>query len=65
MKRLTISDMVRETGLCESTLRKYADCGKIPHSRDANQWRVFNEASIEAARQIAGISNQNSDKPER
>ena len=64
MKRLTISDMVRETGLCESTLRKYADCGKIPHSRDANHWRVFTEASIEAARQLAGIKagSQNAER---
>jgi len=63
--RLTLTDLIKETGLSPATIRKYADCGEIPHLRDANNWRIFNEESIEAARQVAGISNKNSEKSER
>jgi DNA-binding transcriptional MerR regulator len=56
--RLTITDMVKETGLCPDTIRKYADSGKIPSIRDANSWRIFNEKSLEVAKGLAGISEK-------
>ena len=55
--RLTITDMIKATGLSPATIRKYADGGKIPHSRDANNWRIFNVKSIEAAKELAGIKS--------
>ena len=58
MPRFTITDLVRESGLCAATLRKYSDSGKIPVSRDANNWRVFTEESIEMAKEIAGVAKQ-------
>ena len=54
--RLTITALVKATGLCSDTLRKYADTGQILHIRDANNWRIFSEQSIEAARQLAGLN---------
>jgi DNA-binding transcriptional MerR regulator len=55
MKRFTVTDLVRESGLCPDTIRKYADTGKIPVKRDANNWRVFNKGSSEAAKKLAGV----------
>lgn len=65
--RLTITALVKATGLCSDTLRKYADAGQIPHIRDANNWRIFSEQSIEAARQLAGLNKAEpaSDSTER
>ena len=54
--RLTIKDIIKETGYCADTIRKYADSGKIPHGRTEGGWRVFSEKSIEAARELAGMS---------
>ena len=60
MKRFTVTDLVRESGLCPDTIRKYADAGKIPARRDANNWRVFNESSIQVARELAGVVEEKS-----
>lgn len=56
--RLTVADIVKETGFCAETIRKYADSGKIPYRRAESGWRIFNEESIEAARKLAGIQKQ-------
>lgn len=53
--RLTIGALVKATGLCEATIRKYTDEGKIPHQRAESGWRIFTEESIERAKRLAGI----------
>jgi hypothetical protein len=55
--RLTIGSLVKATGLCEATIRKYTDEGKIPHQRAESGWRIFTEESIERAKKLAGIEN--------
>lgn len=60
--RLTVTDIVRESGLCPDTVRKYADKGRIPNQRDANGWRIFTEESINVARKLAGLTNKGSAK---
>lgn len=63
--RLTVTDIVRESGLCPDTVRKYADRGRIPNKRDANGWRIFNEDSVNIAKALAGLTNKVSAKSER
>ena len=53
--RMTLTDMIRATGLSPATIRKHADGGRIPNHRDVNGWRIFDETSVEAARKLAGI----------
>jgi len=55
MNRLTIGALVKATGLCEATIRKYTDEGKIPHQRAESGWRIFDENSIKKAQMLAGI----------
>jgi hypothetical protein len=45
-----------------ATLRKHSDAGRIPSTRDANGWRVFDETSVEMARKLAGIARRRSEK---
>ncbi len=65
MRRFTVTDLVRESGLSSATVRKYADSGKIPVQRDTNGWRIFDERSIDVARGLAGVANNKGSKPER
>ena len=60
--RLKLMHMVKATGLCPQTIRKYADAGYIPVTRDVNGWRIFDENSIEVARQLAGIPRRSDKK---
>jgi len=53
--RLTIGALVKATGLCESTIRKYTDNGMIPHQRAESGWRIFTEESVKKAKELAGI----------
>jgi DNA-binding transcriptional MerR regulator len=56
--RYTVKDIAKESGFSKDTIRKHADAGLIPYKRDMNQWRIFNERSIEAAKELAGIQKQ-------
>lgn len=54
--RYTVKDIAEKSGFSKDTIRRHADEGRIPCARDYNQWRVFNEQSIEVAKKLAGIS---------
>ena len=56
MRRYTVKDIAEQSGFSKDTIRRHADEGRIPCSRDVNQWRVFNERSIEVAQKLSGIS---------
>lgn len=54
MKRLTVRDLAKESGFSKDTIRKHADAGRIPHTKDVNNWRIFNAKSLEVAKKLAG-----------
>lgn len=56
MRRYTVKDVSERSGFSKDTIRRHADKGRIPCARDLNQWRVFNERSIEVAKKLAGVS---------
>lgn len=56
--RYTVKDLARASGLCRKTIRKYADAGRLPFTRDLNNWRVFGENAIEKAKKIAGTAEK-------
>ena len=56
MKRYTVKDIAEQSGFSKDTIRRHADEGRIPCLRDINQWRVFNEKSIDVAKILAGTS---------
>ncbi len=56
--RYTVKDIAKESGFSKDTIRKHADEGRIPCARERNQWRIFNEKSIETAKELAGIQKQ-------
>lgn len=43
---LTVGAVARRFGCAESTVRRLADRGEIPHTRDASGRRLFSEAAI-------------------
>lgn len=57
--RFTVKDVSKQSGFCPDTIRKHANEGRIPCTRDINGWRVFTEKSIKIARELAGIKNEN------
>lgn len=66
MERLTVTKLSQISGLCVKTIQKYADAGRLPCSRDANNWRIFEPEAIKILRGLAGISqNEGSAKSER
>jgi len=56
--RFTVKDVSKQSGLCPDTIRKHANQGRLPCTRDINGWRIFTEKSIQIARELAGINNQ-------
>lgn len=59
--RYTVKDIAKESGFSKDTIRKHADARRIPCTRDVNQWRIFNEKSIEIAKNLAGIEIKGSE----
>ncbi len=55
--RLTISDVVKASGFCRDTIKKFADSGVLPNQRDVNNWRVFAPEALEIAKELAGIKS--------
>ena len=56
VKRYTVKDVAEQSGFSKDTIRRHADEGRIPCTRDINQWRVFSERSIKVAKKLAGVS---------
>jgi excisionase family DNA binding protein len=46
--QLGITHVARSLELSESTVRRLADTGAIPHVRDASQRRLFKPADVDA-----------------
>lgn len=55
MERLTVTKLSQISGLCTKTIQKYADAGKIPCRRDANNWRIFEPMAIGVVKKLAGL----------
>lgn len=55
MDRITVTKLSRISGLCGKTIQKYADQGKLPHRRDANNWRIFEPEALDLAKKLAGV----------
>lgn len=55
--RLTVSDVVKISGFCPTTVKKLADSGVLPHRRDINDWRIFSPEALEIAKELAGIKS--------
>lgn len=56
--RFTVREVAKQSGFCPDTIRKHADEGRIPCTRDLNNWRVFSEQAIEIAKELAGVGKQ-------
>lgn len=58
LERLTVTKLSQLSGLCTKTIQKYADIGKIPCKRDANNWRIFEPEAVEIVRELAGLPQE-------
>lgn len=58
-KRITIKNLMTASGFSRDTIRKLADKGILPFSRDMNQWRIFKPECLKIVKQLAGISDDN------
>jgi len=60
VKRYTVRDVAQIANVNPKTVRKMCDLGLIPHRKDYNHWRVFDNPKQVAflIRQLLGVGSQ-------
>lgn len=56
-KRITPKQVAESACVSRATIRRWADCAKLPCSRDWWGTRVFNEQAIDIAKKLAGTAD--------